>query len=98
MRILLVCAGGMSTGILMKKMEKWCAEKKIESTIKAVGLGDYEYIYNEFDCILVGPQVSYQFDTIKSVTKKPAAMITPMDYALGNVENIMKLVEKLLAK
>ena len=44
MKILLVCAGGMSTSVLMKKMEKWCAENGEELTIKAVGASSYEKI------------------------------------------------------
>lgn len=39
MKVLLVCAGGMSTSILMKKMEKYAAEKGIEFEIAAVGPG-----------------------------------------------------------
>ena len=32
-KILLICAGGMSTGILMKKMEKYAAEQGIAAYI-----------------------------------------------------------------
>ena len=35
MKILLVCAGGMSTGILMKKMEAYWKEQGQELTIQA---------------------------------------------------------------
>ena len=36
MKILLVCAGGMSTGLLMKKMEKYWEENGEEHSIKLV--------------------------------------------------------------
>ena len=38
MKILLICAGGMSTGLLMKKMEKYWEEKGEDHSINAVGL------------------------------------------------------------
>ena len=63
MKILLCCANGLSTSILMQKMRKWGKEKGIE--------------------LEVG---------------KPVDKINPADYGLGNVENIMKQVHKLLDK
>lgn len=45
MKILLVCAGGMSTGLLMKKMEKYWEEKGEDNSINAVGLSEYMDVY-----------------------------------------------------
>ena len=36
MRILLACGAGLSTSILMKKIEKYCADKGEDLTINAV--------------------------------------------------------------
>ena len=33
-KVLLICAGGMSTGILMKKMEKYAEDKGIELKVR----------------------------------------------------------------
>lgn len=65
MNILLVCAGGMSTSILMKKMEKFWAEKGVDLNIKAVGVSAYEENAKDFDVILMGPQVRYKLDEVK---------------------------------
>ena len=65
MKILLVCAGGMSTSILMKKMETYWQEQGEELTIKAVGLSEYQDVYQDFNIIMVGPQVSYRLKEIK---------------------------------
>ncbi|MBE6054785.1 MAG: PTS sugar transporter subunit IIB [Clostridium sartagoforme] len=97
MKILLVCAGGMSTSILMKKMEKYWKEKGEELSIKAVGLGEYQDIYENYDIVLVGPQVSYRLKEIKENTKLPCAAIESFDYAIANCPNIMKLAKKLYA-
>lgn len=96
MKIMLVCAGGMSTGILMNKMKKWAQEHGKELDVKAYGVGEYERHFQEYECILLGPQISYKEKEIKAVVgDMPVSQIASMDYALGNVENIMKQVEKL---
>lgn len=98
MKILLICAGGMSTGLLMKKMEAYWAEQGKELTISAVGMGEYEEVYRDFDIIMVGPQIGYRLAQIKADTGLPCDTIQSYDYAVGNCPNIMKLAEKLYAE
>lgn len=57
-KVLLICAGGMSTGILMRKMEKYAEEQGISLKIEAVGMSAYEDVYKNYDVILLGPQQS----------------------------------------
>lgn len=95
MKILLVCAGGMSTSILMKKLQKFSDERGMGDEIKATGLSSYEDIYKDYDVILMGPQVSYRLDEVKDVTGLPVEAIPSLDYAVGNSENIFKQAEKL---
>ena len=98
MKILLVCAGGASTSILMKKMKKYAEDNRIELEIIAKGMNDYDEYYAQFDVILLGPQISYKQKEIEELSKKPVAVIAPYDYAVGNVENIFKLVDSVLLK
>lgn len=88
----------MSTSIVMKKLEKWGSEKDIDLEVKAVGIQSYEERYKSFDCILLGPQVSYKLEEIQSNVTVPVAVISGMDYALGNAENIYKLAKSLTEK
>ncbi len=94
-KVLLICAGGMSTGILMKKMEKYATEQGIQLKIEAIGMSAYEEVYKDYDVILLGPQVSYKKAEIEEATQKPIAVIAAYDYAVGNVANIMKQVDEL---
>lgn len=98
MKILLVCAGGMSTSILMKKMEKYWKEAGEELQINAVGLSEYRDVYQNYDIVLVGPQVSYRLKEIKENTELPCSPIESFDYAVANCPNIMKLAKKLYAE
>ena len=98
MKILLVCAGGMSTSILMKKMEKYWKENGEDLDIKAVGLSEYQDVYQNFDIVMMGPQVSYRLKEVKENTGLPTAAIESFDYAIANCPNIMKLAKKLYAE
>lgn len=96
MKILLVCAGGMSTGILMKKMEAYWREQGQELTIQAVGLSEYEDVASDYEIVLLGPQISYRLDEVKENTGLPCEAIPSYDYAVANCPQIMKLANKLL--
>ena len=99
MKILLTCANGLSTSILMNKMLKWGKEKNIELEVRAVPMSEYLNVYKNFDCILIGPQISYQYNEIKAnAIDVPVEKISPMDYGMSNVENIMKQVKACLGK
>ncbi len=98
MKILLVCAGGMSTGLLMKKMEAYWKEKGEDHKINAVGLSEYQDVYKDYDIILAGPQVSYRVKQIQQDTGLPCEPIPSFDYAVGNCKNIMKIANKLFAQ
>lgn len=98
MRILLACGAGLSTSILMKKMEKYCASTGEELKIDAVPINTVEDYQNDYDCILVGPQVSYRIDEFKGKLFIPIEGIPSLDYAIGNADNIMKLAHKITGK
>lgn len=98
MKILLVCAAGFSTSMLMKKMEKYWQEQGIELDIQAVSINDCDEVSQNYDVVLLGPQIGYRIDKVKKDTGLPCAVIPSMDYGMGNCANIMKLVKNLYEK
>ena len=96
MKILLVCAAGLSTSILMKKLEKYAEQNGIELDIDAVGIGEYQEACADYDVLLLGPQVSYQLSTVKQGSGKPTAVIPAQDYGMGNAANVLALAQSLL--
>lgn len=96
MKVLLVCAGGMSTSILMKKLQKYAAEKGIDFDIAAVGLAAYKDVCKNYDCILMGPQVGYQKDVIAKESGMKVDVIPPKDYGIANCKNIFEQINKLI--
>ena len=92
MKVLLCCAGGLSSSILMKKMKTWADAHGEDLEIQAMGTGEaVETWQNGYECVLLAPQVSYRL-------KLPIAEVPSLDYAIGNAENVMKLAHKLCDK
>lgn len=98
MRILLICASGMSTGILMKKMVQEASKYTSDFEIKACSFQDYEFYGNDFDVILLGPQLSYKLKVIEDNMQIPIGVIPGYDFAIGNAKAIFKLAEELISK
>lgn len=98
MRVLLICAGGLSTDILKKKMTVFAQEKGLPLEVVACGVMNYKEMLDDFDVILIGPQISYKKVEVEAATDKPIGLITAVDYAIGNAESIFAQIEKLLQK
>lgn len=97
MKILLCCAGGLSSSVVMKKIRKYAEEQGEEVTIDAVGVNDVADYAKNYDCVLTAPQVRNRFNDIKEdAGGVPVAALNPQDYAIGNAANILKQVKALL--
>lgn len=59
-KILLVCSGGMSTTILMTKMQKYAEEKGFSLEIDACSAAVCQDKASHYDVVLLGPQIAYQ--------------------------------------
>ena len=96
MNILLVCAAGASTGILVKKMRKFLeGTDRTNWKIEAHPVSTLKKVEKEFDVVLLGPQIAYQLENIKEQTEKPVDVINAMDYGMGRAENIINQAIKL---
>lgn len=96
MKVLLVCAGGMSTSVLMRKLEKYAEANGIEFQVEAVGIDACKEAAANYECVLIGPQVGYRKDEVAQLTGLPCAVIPPADYGIGNCANIFKLINSML--
>lgn len=91
-KILLCCAAGMSTSMVVQRMEKAAKEKNIAVEINAVGLDEYVEQIANYDCCLLGPQIKYKlvdFKPLADELNKPIAVINTMDYGMMNGEKIL---------
>lgn len=100
MKVLLVCAGGMSTSIVMKKMRAYAEANGIPNfEVRAIGVGAFRDVVDGYDVILLGPQISYKRDEIAAAAggSKPVGIIAPTDYARADCNKIFKQVDELIS-
>lgn len=89
--ILLVCSAGMSTSMLVKKMQEAAEKKGIEANVWAVGDAESQEESKKADIILLGPQVRYLESKMKDRVgnKIPVSVIDMMVYGTMNGEKAL---------
>lgn len=93
-KIVLLCNGGLSTGILVKKMKEAAGTAAYECEISAAPVADAETVGAEADIILLGPQVRFQMDVVKRQVTCPVVSIDPMAYGTMNGEKVLNQARK----
>ena len=99
--IMLACAAGMSTSLLVTKMQKAAEDKGLDAEIFAVPAPEAEEIVatKEVNVLLLGPQVRYLLgDFQEKLTDRqiPVAVIPMTDYGMMNGSKVLDLAESLL--
>lgn len=99
--IMLACAAGMSTSLLVTKMQKSAEERGIDAEIFAVSTSEVAENVEEknIDVVLLGPQVRFMYDEFKeSLGQKgiPVSVIPIQDYGLMNGEKVLDLALSLM--
>jgi PTS system cellobiose-specific IIB component len=91
-KIVLVCAAGMSTSLLVRKMQEAAVKKGADVDISAVAESDFASHADGVNVLLLGPQVRFQFEHLKK-TYEPkgikVSVITPIDYGRMNGEKVL---------
>ena len=94
MKILLMCAAGMSTSLLVSKMVTCAKELGYEDMkIQAEPVEELEKYVDEYDVFLLGPQVKYKEKWVKGIVEakgKPCAVISPVDYGRIDGNKVLK--------
>lgn len=99
--IMLVCAAGMSTSLLVTKMQKAAEIRGIEVDIFAKSAQEIDYTLEQknVEVLLLGPQVKYMQSQIESklVGKNiPVAPINMQDYGMMNGEEVLDQALQLI--
>ena len=94
--ILLICSAGMSTSLLMKKMQEAAKARNIEANIWAVGDSQAKANISKADVVLLGPQIKFMLPKIKEEAGNiPVDAINMIYYGTMNGEKILDYALKL---
>lgn len=90
--ILLACNAGMSTSILVKKMQQAAAQQEIEAEVWAVPEVELPNEWKKADVVLLGPQISFmEKDVKKQVAGQiPVGVIGMLSYGKMDGKAVLK--------
>ncbi|AHI57113.1 PTS sugar transporter subunit IIB [Listeria monocytogenes serotype 1/2b] len=91
--IMLVCSAGMSTSLLVTKMEKAAEAQGIEAKIFAVAEAEAANHLDEIDVLLLGPQVRFLEGNMKKKLEPkgiPLAVINSVDYGMMKGDKVLE--------
>ncbi|WP_300079212.1 PTS sugar transporter subunit IIB [Propioniciclava sp.] len=97
MKVLLVCAAGMSTSLLTNNMKK---NADPDDVVDAVPVGELESVIDKYDVILLGPQIRFKEKDVKKLAEPkgiPSGVIDMRAYGMMDGKAAMDQARKLVA-
>ncbi len=94
-KIMLVCNAGMSTSLLVQKMQNEAKTRGLDVEIEARPMAEAMEALDTADVLLLGPQIGYARSDFEKATDKPVDVIARVDYGRMNAP---KILDDALAK
>lgn len=99
--ILLVCAGGMSTSLLVRNMQKVAEDRGLEAKIQAMAeVTAKKYIFEErVDIVMLGPQIRFEkaaFEEKLQGMDTKLTVINMADYGIMDGEKVLDTALELI--
>nr|WP_284703746.1 PTS sugar transporter subunit IIB [Clostridium swellfunianum] len=97
----MVCGAGMSTSLLVVKMNDAANKLGIEAKIIAVAEAELRHHIDETDVLLLGPQVRFLLNKYKTAYEPKGVkvdVINSIDYGMMNGEKVLNHALTLLSK
>ncbi|UGQ17623.1 PTS sugar transporter subunit IIB [Borrelia sp. RT1S] len=101
MNILLVCSAGMSTSMLVQKMEEYARKHNMDIRIEASSESKFNEVIDDFDVVLLAPQVRFSKGRLEDIARPkgiPVESIDTIDYGTMNGANVLNLAFNAVAR
>jgi PTS system cellobiose-specific IIB component len=98
-RVMLVCSAGMSTSLLVTKMNLAAHKQGLKLQIQAVSEAECKNQMNQADVLLLGPQVRFLLDQLRKAAAPagvPVEVIDSADYGTMNGERVLQQALRLM--
>jgi len=96
-KILLVCDLGMSTSMMVKKMQDEAQKRGLAVEICAKSVRDYKTCAAEFDVALLGPQIRYKLPECEKIAQQHGKKIACIDMMAYGTMKGDKVLDQALA-
>lgn len=90
--IVLICAAGMSTSMLMQKMKDSAKKRNLDINFLAMPEGKLDAHKGKIDILLLGPQIIYLEEKIREIYEEKGvkvAVIDMVDYGGMNGDKVL---------
>jgi Phosphotransferase system cellobiose-specific component IIB len=96
--IMLACAGGMSSSLLVTRMKKAMVKRNLEYNIFATGVDAIPDDYRKSHpvVILIGPQVSYMLAKVRQEVDVPVEVIVSKNYGMMDGDKVLDQALKMM--
>lgn len=91
-KIMLICSAGMSSSLLVQKMQEEIALQKLDAEVLAVAEADVSKYVSEVDVVLLAPQVRFLAKGLKrkfGSCEIPVEIIDAIDYGTMDGKNVL---------
>lgn len=98
-KIMLACSAGMSTSLLVTKMQKSAVEQGIEAEIWAISEANISSEIEKCEVLLLGPQIRYMLGKAEGLAKPhnvPVEVINMMSYGRCDGKAVLDRALELL--
>ena len=99
-KIMLCCSSGMSTSLLVKKMQEEAARRGLDTDIRAYGASEFDIQMPHYQVVLLGPQVKYMQAELQQRAAAhgvPVETINMMDYGMQRGDKVLDHALSLIA-
>ena len=90
-KILLCCNAGMSTSLLVQKMQAEISNRGLDVEVEARPMNEALDHMDDADIVLLGPQIGYAKADYEKATDKPVEVIPMVDYGRMNAAGIIDM-------
>lgn len=90
-KILLCCNAGMSTSLLVQKMQAEVSNRGLDVEVEARPMNEALDHMDDADIVLLGPQIGYAKADYEKATDKPVEVIPMVDYGRMNAAGIIDM-------
>lgn len=97
LKILLSCSGGMTTSFFATKMNEAAKLLYLDYQVDAIGYNGLFDIGENYDVILLAPQISYLYAKVQEILSDQVVLkIPPQVFAKYNVGKLLNIIKKSL--
>src|SRR5690606_30194618 len=96
-KIVLVCAAGMSTSLVVQRMKKEAADRQLDVEVIAIPMEEFEEQIQDASVVLVGPQVRFRLAELVVNANNYGVPVSVNDHRHFSMVNGDKILDTALS-